>query len=107
MSDRNFLFKNNPFIGLFQYSKTFDSDCIGSEILPKNNPYIGNFTHDFSLISKEIFTPTITLDKLMIYYKTLHTRYIVTRTTGTQTIETGDSFIVLNLSKNEEIQREE
>jgi len=102
MSDRNFLFKNNPFIGLFQYSKTFNSNCVSSDHLPKNNPYIGNFTHDFSLISKESFSPTMTLDKLMIYYKTLHTKYIVTRTTSTQTTETGDSFIVLNLSKIEE-----
>lgn len=102
MSDRNALFKNNPFIGLFQYSKTFNTNLHTSEKLPKNNPYIGNFTHDFTSISKETFCPTMTLDKLMVYFKTIHTRCILTRNIGTQTIETGDSFIVLNLSKNEE-----
>ena len=70
--------------------------------LPKNNPYVGNFTHDFTSISKETFSPTVTLDKLMIYFKTIHTKCILTRNIGTQTTETGDSFIVLNLLKNEE-----
>lgn len=91
MSERKSFFKNNPIVGWFQYSTTFKEE--EAEKLPKNNSYVGTFTHHLKNndISKEEYD--LPLDKLLLYFKTIHTVPQMRRSIGTQT--SNDSFIIV------------
>ena len=94
MSSRKKLFKNNPIVGFFQYTNNFNCD---KNVLSPTNPYVGKFKHDTSDISKEMYNHDVKIEKLLLYYKTLHTKNVVTRSIATQTNLNEDNFIVINI----------
>ena len=91
MSERSNFFKNNPIVGWFQYSTPFKKE---TEMLPKNNSYVGTFTHHLknNEISKEEYD--LPLDKLLLYFRTIHTVPQMRRSVGTQTTP-NDTFVIV------------
>ena len=92
MTSRINLFKNNAIIGWFQYSKTFEKSNDAEDKLPKNNAFVGNFAHHLSKVSLEKYEVELPIEKLLLYFKTLHTKPKYRRSVGTQTI---DDYVIL------------
>lgn len=83
MSDRKSIFRNNPFVGWFQYSKTFNEYEKPND-LPSNNPFVGTFLHH-SKKNEINFQLDNSISKLFLYYKTLHSRPVLMKDVSTQT----------------------
>jgi len=92
MASRISLFKNNAIIGWFQYSKTFEKSNIEEDKLPKNNAFVGNFKHNLNKVSLEKYELDLPVEKLLLYYKTLHTKPKYLRSVGTQTV---DDYVIV------------
>ena len=92
MTSRINLFQNNGIIGWFQYSQRFEEKKKEDE-LPKNNGYVGNFAHHISHVSIEKYDYDLPLEKLMLYFRTIHTVPAFRRSVGTQTL--GDDFVIV------------
>jgi hypothetical protein len=89
MSNRRSLFQSNPFIGWFQYGSSFKEFDKPPDTLPRSNPFVGTFDHLAKDIKKLDLQKTSQLDievnKLLLYYKTLHTKPKIFKDVSTQT----------------------